>query len=291
MKRWIIFAAVALIAVGCGQRNKRETPTRGHAVILIDETVFPVIGASAQIFEDQYRRASFDLRSLPEQQVEESMYNDSARLVVLARPLTAEEEAWFEERRITPRITPVGFDGIALITSRESRDTILRTETLREMLTGRSETEQVFVFDSPGSSLIRSMQEFAGTDSLVGVYTLNSTIEVMEYIARTPDAIGFVGVNWLYEAGPDKRPYIERVRVMSVGDDENGFLKPTQRDVGTGGYVFTRRIIFVNAQGSAGLGLGFASFLAGDIGQRIVVQSGLVPITFPQRQVRVRHQL
>lgn len=291
MKRWIILAAVALIAVGCSQKNKRETPTRGHAAILIDETVFPVIGAAAHVFEDQYRRASFELISLPEQQVAESFINDSARLAILTRPLTKEEEAWLESRRITPRITPVGFDGIALITSRESRDTIIRTETLRDILTGKSGIQHVLVFDNPKSSLIRNMQEFAGTDSLVGVYALNSTIEVMEYISRTPDAIGFVGVNWLYEAGPDKRPYIERVRVMSVGDDENGFLKPTQRDVASGGYVFTRRIIFVNAQGSAGLGLGMASFLAGDIGQRIVVQSGLVPITFPQRQVIVRHQL
>ncbi len=41
----------------------------------------------------------------------------------------------------------------------------------------------------------------------------------------------------------------------------------------------------VNCQGFSGLGMGFASFVAGDIGQRIILKSGLLPIKFLEEKL------
>jgi phosphate transport system substrate-binding protein len=46
-----------------------------------------------------------------------------------------------------------------------------------------------------------------------------------------------------------------------------------------------RDLYIINCQGYSGLGMGFASFVAGDIGQRIILKSGLLPIRTPGRKI------
>jgi phosphate transport system substrate-binding protein len=47
----------------------------------------------------------------------------------------------------------------------------------------------------------------------------------------------------------------------------------------------------LNYQGYAGLGTGFASFVVGDTGQRIVLKSDLLPITIPDRNIIIRKDI
>ena len=47
----------------------------------------------------------------------------------------------------------------------------------------------------------------------------------------------------------------------------------------------------LNYEGSVGLGMGFATFVAGDVGQRIVLKSGLAPVRLALREVKVRKDI
>jgi phosphate transport system substrate-binding protein len=44
----------------------------------------------------------------------------------------------------------------------------------------------------------------------------------------------------------------------------------------------------LNFQGAKGLGMGFASYIAGENGQRILLKSGLSPIKFPSREINIK---
>jgi phosphate transport system substrate-binding protein len=37
--------------------------------------------------------------------------------------------------------------------------------------------------------------------------------------------------------------------------------------------------------------MGFASFVAGDIGQRIILKSGLLPVRIPGRRINIRNKI
>jgi phosphate transport system substrate-binding protein len=52
-----------------------------------------------------------------------------------------------------------------------------------------------------------------------------------------------------------------------------------------------RDLYIINAQGFSGLGMGFASFVAGDIGQRIILKSGLLPVRVPGRKINIRNEI
>ena len=47
----------------------------------------------------------------------------------------------------------------------------------------------------------------------------------------------------------------------------------------------------LNYQGYSGLGMGFASFVAGETGQRIVLKAGLVPVRMPGRNLVIRKEI
>lgn len=284
--------AVVLASVSCRNSSNRETPTRGNVIILTDATIYPHIEGQANVFESRYRHAQLNVVPASEQEISEKLKDeaDSLRLAVLLRRLTPSEEAAFEVKRIRPRITEVAYDGIAVIANLDNEDSTISTETMRTLLRGGIEN-RVVVFDSPTSGIIREVKEFTGVDTLAQVYALNSNPEVIEYVAANGSAIGFVGVSWLYEADSLGRQYSTRVRILAVGDDETGFYMPTQNDLAEMKYPLTRKIYFLNLQGNSGLGLGFASFLASDVGQRIVLADGLVPVTFPKREVVIRKQL
>ena len=69
------------------------------------------------------------------------------------------------------------------------------------------------------------------------------------------------------------------------------YYKPNQANLGKGLYPLKRSIYVLNYQGFAGLGTGFASFVVGDIGQRIVLKSNLLPITIPERNINIRKEI
>ncbi|MHC0443657.1 substrate-binding domain-containing protein, partial [Flavobacterium sp. 3-210] len=80
--------------------------------------------------------------------------------------------------------------------------------------------------------------------------------------------------------------------VLSVqGLNGGGYYSPTQNDLGEGKYPLARDLFIINCQGYSGLGMGFSSFIAGDIGQRIVLKSGLLPFKTPGRKLKIRSEI
>lgn len=289
----MIVTAIAMTACGrsCSNTLTRETPVRGNATVLVDQTVLPVMISQAQIFNETYPLATINLDDMAEQDISALLRDDSsARIAVLARPLTPAEEEWCRTMRINPKVNPIAFDGIALITNSASIDTMISTDHLRALLRGE-EKGRILIFDNPKSSTVRYMHNFAETDSLVGVYTLHSNSEVIEYVAQNPNTIGFVGSNWLFEPDSTLRPSLQNVKLMAVGNETDGYFKPTQNNIADNLYPFSRRIYFHNLQGSSGLGLGFSAFIVSDKGQRIVLQSGILPVTYPTREIIVRSEI
>ncbi|MFM7729283.1 MAG: phosphate ABC transporter substrate-binding protein, partial [Flavobacteriales bacterium] len=71
----------------------------------------------------------------------------------------------------------------------------------------------------------------------------------------------------------------------SAGSD---FYGPYQAYIALKKYPLTRDVYVISREGRNGLGTGFASFLAGDQGQRLVRMCGLLPTTMPVRIINIR---
>src|ERR1700752_4350075 len=104
--------------------------------------------------------------------------------------------------------------------------------------------------------------------------------------------IGVVGLNWLYQPNPGMQQKAAMVNILSV-KDTNGkaYVYPSQESVAKREYPLARVLYIVNCQGYEGLGMGFASFIAGEKGQRIILKSGLAPVREPSRNIIIRNTI
>jgi phosphate transport system substrate-binding protein len=288
---WVLF-----LAISCNKSADatQETILKGNATLLVDATLMPVMVDQVQIFESRYE-ATIKINAQSETEVIQSLVKDTSSIAVLSRKLNADEMKIFANRKIIPKITPFAIDAVALITNKNSNDTLVNIRDVIDFMNGNSSPKiKGLVFDNPNSSTVRYMNTLAGLTSIPqkGVFSFGTNNEVIKFVTQNEGMIGIVGLNWLTQPRPEMQPYVDKVAVLSVkGKNQNDFYAPDQNNIAEGKYALSRELYIVNCQGFSGLGMGFASFVAGDIGQRIILKSGLMPYKVPPRKLSIRNQI
>lgn len=283
--------------ISCKQsdsKNNKETIIKGKATILVDETVKPLIEDQIAVFESTYN-AEITLDAKSEKEVLQSFLKDTSRIAILSRPLSVEETKFFEQLKIKPKITKFATDALALISNKKSSDTLIAMKDVAAFLKGNTQTKiKGLVFDNPNSSSVRLLSSLSGVAEVPkeGVYSFKTNEEVVKFVAENDGMIGVIGVNWLLQPTTEIKDYLTNINVLSVeGLNKNSYFAPTQNNLAEGTYPLARDLFIINCQGYSGLGMGFASFLAGDIGQRIVLKSGLLPVTMPGRKILIKSRI
>lgn len=283
----------------CNQKSKneadKETILKGSIDITVDETIKPIVDDQVAVFEGTYYDAKINVKPKSEAELVNDLLNQKAKVVVMARNLTKDEIAKFEKNKINPRVTPFAIDAIAFISSKSNNDTLIALKTVIDFMQGKSDPRiKGLVFDNPNSSTVRYMKELAKVKDIPvkGVFSFKTNDEVIKFVSENDGMIGVVGVNWLSQPSPNMTDIIKKINVLSVkGLNDNQYYSPTQNDLAEVKYPLARDLFIVNCQGYSGLGMGFASFIAGDIGQRIVLKSGLLPVRTPGRKLKIRNQI
>lgn len=283
----------------CNQKSKnesgKETILKGSIEITVDETVKPIVDDQVAVFEGTYYDAKITVKPKSEAEVINDLLNQKAKVVVTARDLTKEELQRFEKSKINPRITSFATDAIALISNKNNNDTLIALKSVLDFMQGKIDGRiKGLVFDNPNSSTVRYMKELAKVKEIpaTGVFSFKTNDEVIKFVSENEGMIGIVGVNWLSQPSPNMIKTIEKINILSVkGVNDDKYYDPSQTDIALKKYPLARDLYIINCQGYSGLGMGFASFVAGDIGQRIVLKSGLMPVRTPGRKLKIRNQI
>ena len=284
-----------MIIVSC-QNNKQELQsyTSGVEQILVDESLAPIVEDQAYVFESTYANAKLDLVRKSEIELVNLFLDDSIQVAILSRLLSPGEIKHFEDRKIRVRINRFAIDGIALISHRSSADSTAMVADIIKVLKGERSVIRSLVFDNANSSTVRYFKELSGVKELPskGVYALKSNAEVIKYVHDNQGSIGVVGVNWMVQPPVDLEKQVVDLKILGVKNLEgkpgsDAYYRPNQNDIALGLYPLTRSLYIINCEGGAGLGTGFASFIAGERGQRIVLKSGLLPDSIPSREINI----
>ncbi|MBC7448406.1 MAG: substrate-binding domain-containing protein [Hymenobacteraceae bacterium] len=289
-----------------------DTPTSGSIQIAVDETLQPILAAHIDSFQGLYPAAKVRASYAPETKAMAAfMASDSVRVVVSTRRLTPEEEAELVKQQIIPVQTRIAVDGVAVILHPSNPDSLLSVAQVAELCDGTiTQWGQLnpenklgaatVVFDNSASSTRRYVRDsvLSGQQVAATAFATKTHEELIEYVAAHPGAIGFIGVNWISDQDDAAvRGFLKKVRVAALTTKRGGataadFVKPYQANVALWRirrapyYPLCRELYVISREGRAGLGTGFASFVAGDKGQRIFLKAGLVPATVPVRIVQ-----
>jgi len=297
------------VLVSCQTKVKdkfTDTLTEGVIPITVDENLRPIIQEELDVFESLYPKAGIVPTYTNEVDAINLLLKDSVRLAIATRPLSVNEEASLVSKKFAPRSYKLATDGIALIINNRNSDSLITVSQIKKILTGKAinwkdiypgsklGTIQV-VFDNQNSSTVRfAIDSICKGEPLSEKLSAQKTNpEVIDYVSKTPNAIGVIGVNWLgNRKDTTNLSFKSEVRVMAVTSENEATVentyKPFQAYLFYGYYPLTRSIFIILNDPRSSLPSGLTTFLTSDKGQRIILKSGLVPATQPVRIVHIK---
>jgi ABC-type phosphate transport system substrate-binding protein len=300
----LIFSA---ITISCNTQPGKEldTPVSGNINISVDESYQPLISAEQDVFQALYQRAKVNITYTDENTAINNLLNDTVKTIIINRKLTENEAAALKQYGITPRVTKLAVDAVALVVHNENPDSMMTYEQLSEIMqgkiqrwntvSGKSKPDSIIiVFDNKQSSNARFLKETFLKESAFpkNVFAVNSNAEVINYVAAHKRALGVIGVNWVSDKGDSAvNNFLEKVKVVSLAPLGSGpnpeYYKPYQAYVALKYYPLIRDVFGISRETRVGLGTGFVSFVASDKGQMIIRRAGMLPATIPVRIVNV----
>lgn len=266
----------------------KETYDKGTTEMYVESSVYPIIEDINEVFKSYYADADIQLKMLSQNEILNAIHNDTNRLAVLPKDFSKEELEVFKGR-VVPKITPIAKDAVLFIADKSSNDTLVKYQEVIDIFKGIKTSDKIFVFHDPNSALVAKVKADAGLDKISkNVYYANTVAEIVDYVNKNKKAVGVVGINWMVQPDNEIKESIKGLRSLYVYNDSlKQYYKPSQSTIADNTYPLVRTINIIDVQGKTGLGTGFASFAASDKGQRIVLKSGLMPITLPKREINI----
>ena len=312
---------LALVMCSCGDQRPKSTSTRGIARIMCDESFQSVLEQEIAVFEYQYPEASIMPDYINEHDALDSLFNNKVDLIIISHDLTADQKKSLKKIGRGYRSKMIAVDAIAVIVNKQNDIDDLSMEDLRENFTRKvkrwgevypkkmkNDTIQV-MFDGSGTGVVNYMKEKFLNGGTWGpnVYARGSSSDVFDAVEKYKNVIGFIGVSWITSdlkslEKPISEKYddlqtnnevslidfTDRIKVMPLRDDDQiKPVKPYQAHIYSGEYPLVRPIYAIDASYNGTLDHGFFAFLTGVIGQKIILQTGVLPAAEPVRMVEV----
>ena len=312
---------LALVMGSCGDQRPKSTSTRGIARIMCDESFQSVLEQEIAVFEYQYPEASIMPDYINEHDALDSLFNNKVDLIIISHDLTADQKKSLKKIGRGYRSKMIAVDAIAVIVNKQNDIDDLSMEDLRDIFTGKvkrwgevyptklkNDTIKV-MFDGSGTGVVNYMKEkfLDGGTWGPNVYARGSSSDVFDAVEKYKNVIGFIGVSWITSdlkslEKPISEKYddlqtnnevslidfTDRIKVMPLRDDDQiKPVKPYQAHIYSGEYPLVRPIYAIDASYNGTLDHGFFAFLTGVIGQKIILQTGVLPAAEPVRMVEV----
>lgn len=282
------------VLVSCKKENTNtvgevnEAYDRGTVEMYVESSVYPIVEDINEVFKTYYSNADIKLTMLSQNEILKALYKDSNRLAIIPKMFNAKELEPFKGK-VVPKITPIAKDAVLFITQKSSTDTLINYNEVIEVFNGSKKSDKIFVFHDANSNIVTNiMNDAKVTELSKNVYYAKTMEEIVSYINKNKNAVGVVGINWMVQPDDKIKESIKQLRSMFVYNDSlKQYFAPSQTTIADNTYPLVRTINIIDVQGKTGLGTGFANFAASDKGQRIVLKSGLMPITLPKREINI----
>lgn len=307
----IVFSlALAAIFTSCLKYEKKaHSSTAGTMTMVCDDSFRNIMEQEIDVFEYQYPDAHILARYGTQTEALDSLFSLNTRTVVIARDLTQKEREFLKGKRRTVKSSKIAVDAIALIVNLKNTCGVLSTKEVADILSGAttewnqlepSELGKIAVaFDNNESSLVQFMRDslLQGGEFGDNVYAQGSIPAVVDLVSKNVNAIGVIGVSWitsdmksaelttdelaqsvLSDEPVDGATLNQDVKVLKIRrPDEITAYKPYQQNIFDGTYPLFRPIYMVTTGVSGSLANGFYSFVTGNIGQKIIMKTGIMP--------------
>lgn len=283
----VALASATVLFNSCGSNDASLPPDsreEGTIYISVDESFKPVIDSQIKVYESSYPNAHIIAHYKPEAECLKDLGVDSIRMVIATRGYTLAEEKFIADSfKIAPKKMVVAFDAIAVIVHPASPDSMFTMNEIKDLVQGKLNKNLTPVFDGvKATSTVRFVIDSILKGAPLGsnVTAAKSSEEVIDYVAKNRNAVGFIGVSWIGNKQDSLQvSFLEKVKVAYIESTDNpgGYVQPVQANIYRERYPMIRDLVYTLKERHRGLGNGFANFLSGERGQLIFRRAYLVP--------------
>lgn len=297
----ILVSLCLFLASSCNSdKSSQSRPTIGNVIIGCDIQFKDLMEQEWDAFRQRYKYAQIEFKYHNQSELFKYWKSDSFETIVCGRALTEDEMNYFkQEHQVTPRHFPFAIGAVSLLSNKEAKDSSLSYEQFIELCKGNESGTTGFtsvVIEDQGSGLSRYLLDLTGDENFAGpVYALKEKNSVFDYLRKNSNVIAIM--DWSEFSDSDdmeKNRQIKEFKIVKISRPKDstqmGFLKPAQYHLQDGVYPLTRTWQFITTSGKSDLALGFASFVTGDVGQRILLKAGLLPIYQTERWIQFKEE-
>ena len=299
----LFVACLIAVVSACGESKRKssrtDTATSGAIAFASDESFSPIIEENREVFEHDRPKAHLTPLYMSEGEGMDLLMKDSVQLLITARKFHPAEEQDFNDRTFYPKAIPFAYDAMALIINRNNKDSCITLNDVRRVLSGEVKKwgdinpgsklgDIEVVFDNNRSAMVRYCVDSVLQGKQFGdnVVAAKTSAAVIDYVEKTPNAIGVIGSNWLNDKRDSTNTTFKKnITVMSVSKKdkatEMNSWKPYQAYMLDGRYPkeLVRTLYALLNDPYNGLPWAFAHFLEQPKGQLIIFKAGLLPRT------------
>ncbi len=317
-------AALAVGSTSCLKYEKKaNSHTTGTTTIVCDNTFQNIMEQEVDVFEYQYPEAHILARYATQTEAFDSLLSLNTKTIIAARDITQKERDIIKSKNRNVRSTKIAVDAVALIVNPANPVGKLTLKEVGQILSGEStDWNDIWpcdlgkisvVFDDKSSSLVSYMRDsiLHGAPLGANVYVQGSIPGVFKAVKDSKSAIGIVGVSWvtsdmasadmskedlaisvLGEEPVEGATLTDEVKVLALYNDklssqEARAYKPYQQYIFDGKYPLFRQMYMITTGASGSLAGGFYAFVTGNIGQKIIAKTGILPARMQRIQVEL----
>jgi len=269
MRRYAVLAATAVLVLAAFLARAKE-----NIVIEGSTTVFPIAQKTAEEYMKKNPDVSISVRGGGSGVGIASLIDGAVQIGASSRYIKTGEIARAQSKGVNPKGTIVAMDGLAVIVNPANSVSGLTRAQVKDIYTGKvSDWKQVG--GTPGKITVVSRDTSSGTYEAFGELVLQkqkvrpdallqaSNQAVAELVAKTPTAIGYVGLGYISA----------RVKALAI----DGVI-PSAETVLANKYPVSRPLFMYTNGAPTGAVKAYLDFVLSPAGQKLVAEIGFVPL-------------
>ncbi len=287
MRYLYIIMSVCVLATSCKTTVKTElidSPSEGRIHISVEESFKPFIEQELKVFALSFPKATIEVSYKSEIDCFKDLASDSTRMIIVTRGLDKKEQTNYKDQlSFAPTFGILAYNAIAVVVNKKSKDSVFTMAELSAALGGQN-NKQVVMDGSNLTGVVRFLKDSLLHEKAFGknVFSASGSEEVISYIKNNPNAIGFVGMNWVGDNYDPKQMEDRKTIRMALVEctlciEKGYYSQPSQANISQGHYSLSLPIYYILKENAAGLGNGFLNVMSLERGQLIYQRAFLVP--------------
>jgi phosphate transport system substrate-binding protein len=301
----LLLPALTLIS-SCDYGKVKSVTTIGELNIGIDETESPVIKKEADEFMRLNTESKINMKLKTTNELMADLLNGDIKTIIVNRDFNKQENDHIAQFKMEIKKNKAALNGIGVIINPSNPVTKLNYNELRKIFTGEitdwkdldGDNKDVYkgkmkVFIARRNSGIHDILKekvLGGREYAKGDVVCSTSTQMLNEIKNNATGIGFISMSWITKFADTLNTDVKPVKIAPVDSAGNigEYVGLHQAYIANKTYPLVFDVWVLSRDFDMNVSVGFLSFLLSYDGQKIILNSGLVPVTQPIRIIQLK---